>query len=62
MRGHPLLDQCDSAIDPFDIVINSALNALELRDITLARADKSAALTPKGTRVCFDRHILASRL
>src|ERR1700730_4258613 len=27
------------AIDPIDIVINSALNVLELRDITLARAE-----------------------
>ena len=27
------------AIDPIDIVLNSALNVLELRDITLARAE-----------------------
>jgi hypothetical protein len=27
------------AIDPIDIVINSALNVLDLRDITLARAE-----------------------
>jgi len=27
------------ALDPFDIAINSALNVLELRDITLARAE-----------------------
>ena len=28
------------AIDPIDIVISSALNVLELRDITLARAEQ----------------------
>jgi hypothetical protein len=28
------------AIDPIDIVISSALNVLELRDIKLARADQ----------------------
>jgi hypothetical protein len=45
--GHELFSCTDTrystnvtpAIDPVDIVINSALNILELRDITLARAE-----------------------
>ena len=45
--GHELFSCTDSrystvvtpAIDPIDIVINSALNVTELRDITLARAE-----------------------
>jgi hypothetical protein len=45
--GHELFSCTDTrystnvtpAIDPIDIVINSALNVLELRDITLARAE-----------------------
>ena len=45
--GHELFSCTDTrystnvtpAIDPIDIVISSALNVLELRDITLARAE-----------------------
>jgi len=45
--GHELFSCVDTrystnvtpALDPFDIAINSALNVLELRDITLARAE-----------------------
>jgi len=45
--GHELFSCMDTrystnvtpALDPFDIAINSALNVLELRDITLARAE-----------------------
>ena len=45
--GHELFSCTDTrystnvtpAIDPIDIVLNSALNLLELRDITLARAE-----------------------
>jgi len=45
--GHELFSCIDTrystnvtpAIDPIDIVLNSALNVLELRDITLARAE-----------------------
>jgi hypothetical protein len=45
--GHELFSCVDTrysttvtpALDPFDIALNSALNVLELRDITLARAE-----------------------